>query len=292
MIEQPDMLKLDHLIDLALAEDIGPGDITTEAVVSGEQLATARFVAHEEGVVSGLVTVEPLFHKLDPAARFHFFVNDGDRVHPDQELGWVAGHARALLAGERIALNFLQRLSGIATYARRCVDAIAGGTVRILDTRKTIPGWRHLEKYAARCGGATNHRMGLYDMVLIKENHQEISHKTRTEAIHSAREAIPAGVLIEIEVHHLDHALDAVEAGADVIMLDNMSIEELRRGTEIIRQAAARESRHVIIEISGGVKLETLRQYASLDIDWISLGAITHSAPALDISLDIEAFNS
>jgi len=292
MTEQPDSLKLDHLIDLALAEDIGPGDITTEAIVSAEARACARFVAHEEGVISGMIIIEPLFRKLDPTARHHFFAKDGDRVVPDQELGWVTGHARALLSGERIALNFLQRLSGIATYARKCVDALGESTVRILDTRKTLPGWRQLEKYAARCGGVKNHRMGLYDMVLIKENHLEISHKNLRETIQAARADAPAGVMIEVEVHDLDHALDAVEAGADVIMLDNMSREETQRGARIIREAAARLGHGVIIETSGGIELATLHQYGDLDIDWISLGAITHSAPALDISLDIEALDA
>ena len=291
MTEQPDSVKLDHLIDMALAEDIGPGDITTEAVVSSDRKARGIFVAHQEGVISGLITIEPLFRKIDPTAKVELLAKDGDRVKPDQPLAQVFAHARAVLSGERIALNFMQRMSGVASYARKCVDSMGETKVKILDTRKTTPGWRQLEKYAARCGGATNHRIGLYDMVLIKENHQEISHKNIREAIASAREAIPAGVMIEIEVHELDDDPDAVEAGADVIMLDNMTRSQISRGAAIIREAAQRQGRRVIIEISGGIKLKTLAQYGQLDIDWISLGAITHSAPALDISLDIEALD-
>ena len=289
MTEIPDLAKYDHLIDLALEEDIGPGDITTEAVVSAEQAARGTFVAHEKGVVSGLFMIEPLFRKLDAAAQVRVFVKDSDRIEPGQVLASVDCRARAVLAGERVALNFLQRLSGIASYARRCADLVEGTNAKVLDTRKTIPGWRHLEKYAARCGGAKNHRVGLYDMVLIKENHQEISHRSLRQAIAAAREGVPAGVMVEVEVHDLADALDAVEGGADVIMLDNMGLDNRRRGVEIIREASKRLGRHVTIEFSGGITLDNLRDYAKFGVDWISLGAITHSAPALDISLDIEA---
>jgi len=289
MIETPDVSKYDHLIVQALAEDIGPGDITTEAVVSVKRLARGTFVAHEKGVVAGLFMLEWLFQKIDTSAEFKFFVADGDRVEADQVLASVKCRARALLSGERVALNFLQRLSGIASYARSCVDLVDGMNVKILDTRKTTPGWRHLEKYAARCGGAKNHRVGLYDMVLIKENHQEISKRSLREAISAARDGIPAGVQIEVEVHDLAHALDAVEGGADVVMLDNMNGEELSRGVEMVRGAEKKRGSKVIVEISGGINRENLLEYAKYDVDWISLGAITHSAPALDISLDIEA---
>jgi nicotinate-nucleotide pyrophosphorylase (carboxylating) len=290
-MEQPDSSKFDYLIDAALQEDIGPGDITTEAMVRAEQLARGTFVAHQDGVVAGLILLEPIFHKVDVMAKLQLLARDGGRVRPGQELAWVECHSRAVLAGERAALNFLQRLSGIASYARRCVDLVDGTGVRILDTRKTVPGWRHLEKYAVRCGGAVNHRMGLYDMVLIKENHQEISHHTLREAVEAARRSIAAGVLIEVEVHDLANALGAVEAGADVVMLDNMGADAIRRGVTTIRQAEARLGRKVIIELSGGIHVGNLRDFAQLGADWISLGAITHSAPALDISLDIKALD-
>lgn len=277
------------LLEAALAEDIGPGDLTSEAVVPPEALARGVFVAREPGVLAGAPLLAPLFRKLDRAVEVRLLKADGDRLGKGEAIATVNGPARAILAGERVALNFLQRLSGIASMTRRFVDKAAPHGARILDTRKTTPGWRFLEKYAVRAGGGLNHRMGLYDQVLIKDNHLLVAERrwpgrAVAAAIEAARAAAPAGVRIEVEADTLAQMRQAIEAGADIILLDNMGEAQMREAVAMARAASPRP----ILEASGGVTEERIAAIAATGVDWISAGALTHSAPALDIALDLE----
>lgn len=277
------------LLEAALAEDIGPGDLTSEAVVPPEALARGVFVAREPGVLAGAPLLAPLFRKLDRAVEVRLLKADGDRLGKGEAIATVNGPARAILAGERVALNFLQRLSGIASMTRRFVDKAAPHGARILDTRKTTPGWRFLEKYAVRAGGGLNHRMGLYDQVLIKDNHLLVAERrwpgrAVAAAIEAARAAAPAGVRIEVEADTLAQVRQAIEAGADIILLDNMGEAQMREAVAMARAASPRP----ILEASGGVTEERIAAIAATGVDWISAGALTHSAPALDIALDLE----
>jgi nicotinate-nucleotide pyrophosphorylase [carboxylating] (EC 2.4.2.19) len=267
-----------NLIDLALAEDIGPGDVTSEAVLPPDLCLRAHIVAKQAGVVAGLPVAEAVFRRVDPSVHFTPRVGDGARVEAGTVLAEVEGPARSLLAAERTALNFLQRLSGIATLTRRFVDAVAGTRAVILDTRKTHPGHRALEKYAVRMGGGQNHRMGLYDMVLIKDNHIAAAGSI-TAAVRRARAARPE-LPIEVEVKDLDELREALELPVDRIMLDNFDLEAIRAA---VRIAAGR----VPLEVSGGVTLERVAELAATGVDYISVGALTHSAPALDISMEV-----
>ncbi len=267
-----------HLIDLALAEDIGPGDATSEAILPPDLCLRAHIIAKQAGVVAGLPVAEAVFRRVDPSVQFTARVSDGARVEAGTVLAEVEGPARSLLAAERTALNFLQRLSGIATLTRRFVEAVAGTRAVILDTRKTHPGWRALEKYAVRMGGGQNHRMGLYDMILIKDNHIAAAGSI-TEAVRRARAARP-DLPIEVEVKNLDELREALELPVDRIMLDNFDLESIRIA---VRIAAGR----VPLEVSGGVTLERVAELAATGVDYISVGALTHSAPALDISMDV-----
>jgi len=266
------------LVRRALDEDIGGGDLTTEATVSADARARGVFLVKAACVLAGLDVALEAFRLLDPDIRATMCKHDGDRCEPGQEIASVVGAARALLTGERTALNLLQRLSGVATCARRFVDA-AGGRITILDTRKTTPGLRLLEKYAVSAGGATNHRIGLYDAVLIKENHIHLAGGVRA-ALDGVR-AANARVPIEIEAETLDEVDEALAAGAGFILLDNMSTADIR---EAVRRAAGRAK----IEISGGVTLERIPELAATGADCVSVGALTHSAPAVDISFEIE----
>ena len=267
-----------NLIDLALAEDIGPGDVTSEAVLPPDLRLRAHIVAKQAGVVAGLPVAEAVFWRVDPSVRFTPRAEDGARVEAGTVLAEVEGPARSLLAAERTALNFLQHLSGIATLTRRFVDAVAGTRTVILDTRKTHPGHRALEKYAVRMGGGQNHRMGLYDMVLIKDNHIAAAGSI-TEAVRRARAAHP-DLPVEVEVKDLDELREALELPVDRIMLDNFDLEAIRAA---VQMAAGR----VPLEVSGGVTLERVAELAATGVDYISVGALTHSAPALDISMDV-----
>ncbi len=233
----------------------------------------------EEGVVAGLPLASMTFRLLDPKLRFQPLVSDGDRPAAPAEIAVVEGRVSTILEGERTALNFLQRLSGVATLTSRFVAAAAPHGVEILDTRKTTPGLRALEKYAVRAGGGRNHRFGLYDGVLIKDNHIAAVGST-AEAVRRAREVLGNEVSIEVEVQDLDELEEAIRAGADVVMLDNLSVEEVR---EAVRRAGGR----VKLEVSGGIDLENVVAYASTGVDFISVGALTHSAPALDIALEL-----
>jgi len=273
----------------ALAEDIGPGDITSEAVIPPDAVARGAFVAREAGVLAGGPLLAPLFRKLDARIEVTLARADGEALAKGDAIAAIRGPARAILAGERVALNFLQRLSGIATMTHRFVERAAPHGARVLDTRKTTPGWRYLEKYAVRCGGGTNHRMGLYDQVLIKDNHLLVAERrwpgrAIAGAIEAARAAAPHGIRVEVEADTLGQVREAIEAGADVILLDNMSDEQMRQA---VAMARGREPRPTL-EASGGVTEERIEAVARTGVDWISVGALTHSAPALDIALDLD----
>lgn len=266
------------LIELAIAEDIGPGDATSEAILPQDLVACGRIVAKEEGVIAGLPVAGAVFSRVDPAISFTPYIHDGEPVRPGDVVAEVNGPARGLLAAERIALNFLQHLSGIATLTRAYVGAVAGSRAIILDTRKTHPGYRVLEKYAVRMGGGSNHRMGLYDMLLVKDNHIEAA-GSLTAAVMRARQARP-DLPLEVEVKSLDELREALELNVERIMLDNMSPDEMRQAVEMV-------GGRVPLEASGGVNLERVAAIAATGVNFISVGALTHSAPALDLSLEI-----
>jgi len=257
-----------------LAEDLGDGDVTTEAVVPADARLEASLLLKEDGVVCGLAIAEAVFHELDPEVEFEPLVHDGDRLRG--KVARVSGNARALLTGERTALNLLARLSGIATLTSRYVDAVAGTGTAILDTRKTTPGLRSLEKYAVRCGGGTNHRFGLYDGVLIKDNHLRLGGGV-AESVRRAREA---DLPVEVECETLDDVRAALDAGADALLLDNMTLAELREAVLIVGGRAHTEA-------SGGVTLDTVRAIAATGVDSISVGALTHGARSLDVSMEV-----
>jgi nicotinate-nucleotide pyrophosphorylase (carboxylating) len=272
------------LIELALAEDLNSvGDRTTAAVIPPEITTEATFVARTAGVVAGLPAVALVCQTFDPALHFSPLVADGTLLSKGMALARLSGPLCSILVVERTALNFLQRLSGVASLTRRYVDAVAGYPVRILDTRKTTPGWRLLEKYAVRCGGAMNHRRGLFDGILIKDNHLAGLAGDITRAVAAARRYPGnAGLPIEVEVDTLDQLEQALAAKADIVLLDNMTLDQLRNA--VARRNAVAPG--VLLEASGGVNLSTIRDIAATGVDRISVGAITHTAPALDIGLD------
>ncbi len=266
------------IVRRALDEDVRGGDVTTEATVAHSQRARGVFLVKADCVLAGLDVAFEAFRQLEPGVRTEARRDDGDACRSGDDIAHVVGTARALLVGERTALNFLQRLSGIATRARRFVDA-AGGRITILDTRKTTPLLRALEKYAVRAGGATNHRVGLFDAILIKDNHIRLSGGVRA-AVDLAR-AFRPGMPVEIEAETLGQVDEALAAGADMVLVDNMS-------TAAIREAVAHAKGRAKIEISGGVTLERIPELADTGADFVSVGALTHSAPAIDISFEIE----
>ncbi len=270
---------MQELIDRALAEDIGAGDVTTEALVPPDARARARIVQKEPGVVAGLRVAEAVFRRVDPELRWHAHAREGE-WRQDGLVAEVAGHAGSILRGERVALNFLGRLSGVATLTALFVRAVDGTGARILDTRKTTPGLRALERQAVKEGGGTNHRFGLFDAVLVKENHIAAAGGVRA-AVERARAAARDGMLVEIECASLEEVDEALEAGASRLLLDNMGNKEM---AEAVRHAAGRAE----LEASGGVTLDTVRAIAETGVDYISVGALTHSAPALDLSLELD----
>jgi len=283
-----DYEKVGALVKLALVEDIGTGDVTSEATVAPGVTASMNFVARQKAVLAGLALLEPLYRQLSRDITCELLAHDGDLVRSGQTLAVASGPARALLTGERVALNFLQRLSGIATLTSRFVKAAAGTPVEILDTRKTAPGLRILEKYAVRMGGGHNHRTGLFDQVLIKDNHLRCvalrpDHASLADVVKTFRERVP-GMTIEVEVEKLDALDEALDAAVDVVMLDNMDLEQIR--TAVARVRASR--RPPIIECSGNVTLKQIPELAATGVDRISIGRLTHSAPAVDISANIE----
>jgi len=271
--------QVDQIIRNALVEDIGDGDVTTLNTVPPDAILHGVFLAKEAGVVAGLEVVRRVFAQLDPAVEVAFDLADGDRVEARQVFGAIRGPGRALLSGERVALNFMQRMSGIATLTRRYVDAVAGTRAVILDTRKTAPGLRALDKWAVRLGGGQNHRIGLYDMAMIKDNHIAAVGGI-SEAVRRVHEGDPLGRPIEVEVTTLDQLREALAQPIDRILLDNMSLEQMREAVQI---AAGR----IPLEASGNVNLDTVAAIAATGVDYISSGALTHSVRALDISLDI-----
>jgi nicotinate-nucleotide pyrophosphorylase (carboxylating) len=270
------------IVRLALEEDIGTGDVTTVATIPEEHVSFGRIVAKEEGVLAGMPVVEVVLSALGPAVEVTPLIEEGSPVTPGLVVATVEGPTRTILTGERTALNFLQRLSGVATAASRYAAEIEGTGATVTDTRKTTPGMRHLEKYAVAVGGGANHRMGLWDMALIKDNHIVAAGGIRP-AVEGVRAAEPA-LKVEVEVTDLAGLEEAIEAGADRIMLDNMTLDGMR---EAIAAARAHDPAPEV-EVSGGVTLEGLRAIAELGPDFISVGALTHSAPALDLSLDLE----
>ncbi len=273
-----------HLIDLALREDQGTGDLTTRWTVAARARAEARIVAKATGVLAGIAIARAVFLRTDPRIEFEARMQDGDTVTLGDIVCHLQGPARAVLTGERVALNFLQRLSGVATLTRTYVDAVRGTGARILDTRKTTPGWRSLEKQAVRAGGGANHRAGLYDMVLLKENHIAIAGGI-ARALALVHEQNHAGVPVEIEVRNLDELDQAIHAGAERILLDNMTLDEMRTAVEHARRAA----RPPRLEASGNMTIERVRAVAETGVHDISVGALTHSAVALDLSLQVSA---
>jgi nicotinate-nucleotide pyrophosphorylase (carboxylating) len=273
---EPDLIR--DAVKRALAEDVGSGDVTTAATVPEAARARATISQKAPGVVFGLELAEATFTELDAAMVFERLVEEG-RWREGGPVLRIEGSARAILTGERTALNFLQRLSGVATMTARAVSAVEGTGARILDTRKTTPGLRVLEKAAVAAGGGTNHRAGLYDAVLIKENHAALAGGVRA-AVRRALQAAP-GVPLEVECRTLDEVDEALGAGAKRILLDNMSVAQLRAAVDHVRGRAG-------LEASGGVTLTTLREIASTGVQFISVGALTHSAPALDLSLILE----
>jgi nicotinate-nucleotide pyrophosphorylase (carboxylating) len=268
----------------ALAEDVGSGDATTLATVPEEAQAGARMAAREPMVACGLAFAAETFAQLDTRVQFHALVADGARVEPGAALAKIHGPARAILTGERVALNFVQRLAGVATAARAFADAVSGTHAEILDTRKTTPGWRAFEKYAVACGGGTNHRFGLHDMILIKDNHlaalRDAKPNAIAAAVRRARDRYPE-LKVEVEADELVQVEQALAAGADIILLDNMTLAQLSEAVRMTRGRAR-------LEASGGVNLQTVRGIAETGVNYISVGAITHSARAVDIGLDFE----
>jgi nicotinate-nucleotide pyrophosphorylase (carboxylating) len=275
----------EELVDHALAEDWAWGDVTTQALIPPEAESKATFIAKSPGVVAGIEVAHLVFARVDASLKFHALLHDGDKLERGTRIGAIEGKVGSILRGERVALNFLQRLSGIATETSRYVEAVRGTKARIVDTRKTTPGLRFLEKYAVRAGGGQNHRVHLGDGILIKDNHLAALRARGLDmkaAIDLARKNAPHTLKIEVEVTTVEEAGEAVAAGADIVMLDNMSVEEMRRAVKSM-------GGQVLVEASGGVTLENVKSVAETGVDLISVGALTHSVKALDISLELEA---
>lgn len=279
----PERLAWSELLDLALLEDLVGGDITANATVPATAQAQGVLLAKAQGVISGMEAAAEVFRRVDQDVVFEPLVADGNHVAPNTPIARVSGNARSILAAERLALNFLQRLSGVATLTSRYAAMAQGTKARVVETRKTTPGLRVLEKAAVRHGGGHNHRFGLSDGVLIKDNHlAAIGGPDRVaKAVAMARASAPHTARIEVEVTTLDELQQALEAGADIVLLDNMDVATMRQAVEL-------NGGRALLEASGGVTLETIRAIAETGVDLISVGALTHSAPALDISLDFD----
>ena len=267
------------LVKAALAEDVGPGDITTAAVVPARMKGTAEIVAKEDFVVAGLFVAERVFKNIDRNAVFNAGCKDGDRVKKGSVIARISGRLGRILTAERVALNFLQRLSGIATLTGEFVKRVSPCKALILDTRKTTPCMRKLERYAVKMGGGYNHRSGLFDAVLIKDNHIKAAGGV-AEAVRKANRKYREEAAVEVEVSTLKEAREAVRAGADIILLDNMTPERIKKALEAI-------DRRALVEVSGGVTLDNVKKAAAAGVDFISVGALTHSAPAVDISMKV-----
>ena len=298
-------LQVEEIIDRALAEDLGKGDVTTETLIFYDQQGSGFVMAKKEGILAGINVAKQVFHRVDPELKVEILLEDGARVEPDSKVAKVSGSIASILKAERVALNFLQHLSGIASETNRYVASVEGLPVRIMDTRKTTPGLRSLEKCAVKAGGGENHRMNLGDGILIKDNHLAALHSQGLnikEIVTRARQKAPSSLRgtpfhlyssgrrsslqtrqprVEVEVKTVSEALAAVEAGADIIMLDNMNLADMREAVKSIRGRA-------LIEASGGITLDNVRAVAETGVDIISIGALTHSVRALDINLELE----
>jgi len=274
-----DATHLQRLLLLALAEDVGQGDLTSLATINPESQGSAVIRAKQDLVLAGVEILQPLWELVDPETVIEMHAANGDRLKPKDSVAIVTGRVRSLLAGERVCLNLLCHLSGIATLTARFVEAVEGHRAKILDTRKTTPGIRHLEKTAVKAGGGTNHRMGLYDQILIKDNHIDASGGVGA-AVRKAK-AYQDGILIEVEVRNEDELREAIEAGADIALLDNMNLEQVRRCVELA-------DNRLQLEVSGGVTLEKAPVLAATGVDRISIGALTHSAPAADLHMKLK----
>ncbi len=269
--------EIERIVRTALEEDIGLGDVTTEVTVAADTVARAQLVAKEDFTLAGIDVAAVVFRQLDPQVSFEKILTDGETVRKGEVIAWIKGKASVLLQGERVALNLLQRMSAIATVTAEYVAAVAGTNAIIVDTRKTVPGLRALDKYSVRMGGGRNHRIGLFDGVLIKENHVAAAGGI-TAAIERAKQKLPHTLKIEIETRDLTEVEEALAAGADIIMLDNMGLDEMRQGVELIAGRA-------LVEASGGVNLERVSDIAATGVNIISVGALTHSVTAADISM-------
>jgi nicotinate-nucleotide pyrophosphorylase (carboxylating) len=270
--------NIDALIEAALKEDMPEGDITSENIVPADAISRAWIVAKEDGVLAGIYVAERVFNKIDPTVSFEIHRKDGREIKRGDKIAVLKGRAISLLKGERTALNFLQRMSGIATTTRKYVKALEGKKTKVLDTRKTTPGLRSLEKYSVRLGGGTNHRFSLSDMVMIKDNHIKIVGSI-SEAVLLARKKVKPDIKIEVEATNIQEAEEALKSGADIVMLDNMSIDKMK---DVVKMLNAR----ILVEVSGNVNLTRAAKIADLEIDFISVGALTHSYKSLDISLE------
>lgn len=272
---------LDQLIDIAIEEDISTGDLATNALIAKGQRATALITAKADGVISGLAVAERVLEAIS-TEEYHFepYLQDGDRVAKGDKILKIEGTYRDLLTSERLMLNFLQRMSGIATATRQMVDLIAGTKAQLLDTRKTVPGHRLTDKLAVKHGGGTNHRMGLYDMAMIKDNHIKAAGGI-SKAIKQVKSTLPISVKVEVETTNLEEVQEALQGGADIIMLDNMSSEMMKEAVALIGNKAATEA-------SGNITHERIREVAETGVDFISVGALTHSVRALDMSMNFE----
>ena len=268
---------VDSILENSLNEDVGSGDVTTDAIFAPDEMCEAHIVAKEKGVIAGVEVAKRIFQKLDPQASFAGVVNDGNHVGSGDEILRIKAKVRAVLSAERLALNLLQRMSGIATATSKYVDALSGSTTKILDTRKTVPGLRILDKYAVSAGGGQNHRFGLYDLVLIKDNHINSAGSIKN-AVDLVRGKYGEKYKIEVETSNMDEVKEALSSEVDIIMLDNMS-------TSMMKEAVTLISGKALTEASGGITLEGLSEVAETGVDYISVGAITHSVQALDISL-------
>ena len=273
--------QLSSLVRGALEEDQAFNDVTTIATVLSTRRARASLVARQNGCIAGVSLALEAFRLLDPKISIRVDAEDGTRIEKGGSVLYMTGHARALLSAERTALNFMQRLSGIATLTQRYVDAVKGTKAKILDTRKTTPGWRKLEKYAVRAGGGVNHRLDLARAVLIKDNHLKAVEGDVGVAVRRVRDLAPPGAKVEVECDNLDQVRASIEAGADEVLVDNMSIEMIREAVAIAAGKAA-------VEASGGVTIDTVRAIAETGVDYISVGALTHSPPAMNLALDFD----
>ena len=273
------MFEIDRLIKLALDEDIGTSDLTTSSVIDPGIKGNAQVIAKEDLILAGIDIFCSVFAFLDFSVKFNKFFKDGDFVRSNSAVAEISCGVGDLLRGERVALNFLQRLSGIASLTRKYIDRVKGYNVKVLDTRKTTPGWRSLEKYAVKVGGGTNHRSGLFDGILIKDNHIKVCGGIR-QAVEKARANIPHTFKIEVEAKDLNEVREALESGVETIMLDNMDTEEMGKAVKVINKRA-------VVEASGGINLDNIVDVAKTGVDLISVGALTHSARACDISMNI-----